>query len=545
MKPICCISSKKFARRPPVQLGPVLKILLYLCMLAHAEQPADSLNAPQELPSSGATLSTRGSISVSSQPPQAEIILDGEYVNMLTPSVIENIDTGMHTLEVSVPDYLFSRRKIRVIGDSAITVSFQLISSLDTAYIIGDRTIGVLSLPRQYPASPPYVVDGVTLRALQIALNEGSHRVQWDGRGLYESLDTVVIVHRGQITYVNFSPRRLTGILDIAPYPTDAEVIVDGRSYGFGLFSRLLPTGPHELQVQRPGFYRQRRTVEVFPKRRTSLDIILEQIPDRDGDGFLDSLDHCPDDYGLYAGCPKPRFVDAMRQNIKRLQLNMQDDPLIFAFNVAGFMHRYAANERFAELLSYFTDGKPYGNNVTGIVAANTFAVSWRGIMLEYELGQWNEGRIYRKSDTLTIETSRDSYILFYDSLAGIEPSFIIPSTSLSLGFHFAFKWLDVGYSVGRQWEDIILADIVRRSDSEILNVLFDNDWWFHRLHAEINFEIDAPFIPALYSHFTFPFGSKHRCGWHMFECGAKLKFRPVRRRAKAARSTINKENRQ
>jgi hypothetical protein len=209
----------------------------------------------------------------------------------------------------------------------------------------------------------------------------------------------------------------------------------------------------------------------------------------------------------------------------------MQADPLSFGFTIAGYMHRYATNERFSEWLSYFSDGKAYFNNVSGLVAGNTVTATWRGIRLSCGLGQWNSGREYRKQDTLLLSTPNDTYALFYDSLAGIEPTIIIPSTSVALGLHYTIKWLDVGYSIGYQWEDIIFADLVRQGDGALTLVKFDNDWWFHRLYTDMNIDIDAPFTPVAYAHFTFPFISPNRCGWHMIELGLKVKLTPRQRR--------------
>ena len=472
-----------------------------------------------------------GSLAVSSEPDRAEIILDGVNTGQTTFALLEDIDTGLHTLEVSVPNYLFARRRVTVYPDSLVSVSFQLISSLDTAYVIGEDAIGVLSLDRPPPSMPPYVVDNVPVHSLQIALNEGKHRVEWNGRNRYASLDTVVEVLRGKVTHLAFSPRRHTGILAISPYPTDAEVLVAGRSYGYGTFSRIMLSGPVRVHVRRPGYYAYTKEVRILANERTNVDVELEPIPDKDGDGFLDSADRCPDEYGLYGGCPKPRFRDAMRQNVDRLAANMREDPLTISCNVLGFLYRMPANEQFGEMLNYFSDGRPYLNNVAGFVVGNRFAVAYRGLMVACELGQWNSGLPYRKRDTLELQTTNDVYRVYYDSLAGVEPKFFVPSTALSFGAHFTFRWLDIGYTLGRQWEDIMLDGIIRGSDGQQTTVEFDNDWWFHQLHIDANVNLDSFFLPSVYASLKFPFGNRHRVGWHAFELGIAAKFRPRRSR--------------
>ncbi|MBD3390727.1 MAG: PEGA domain-containing protein, partial [Chitinivibrionales bacterium] len=481
-------------RRPRFQQALRALCLLALLVRAARAAPADSASAPyiRTIQTSDST----GAIEVSSEPPEAEIILDGTPTALATPAILADIDSGWHTLEVTIPNYLFSRRRIHVAADSMTTVSFRLISTVDTAYIIGDYTIGVLLLDRLPPKSPPYLVDGLPANSREIALNFGKHRVQWDGRTLWESLDTVVEVLPGKVTRLRFSPRRLTGILTILPDPPDAEVIVDGRSYGYGPFSHVMPTGPYRISVERIEYYPEKATAEVLPDQRITLDIALRKVPDRDHDGFLDTLDHCPDDYGLYAGCPRPRFRDAMVQNARRIKHNVKNDPFAVSCNALAYLYRTPMNNRLREVLSYFSDGPLYMNNVAGVVVANRYAVSYRGFHVNVELGQWNTGLRYRKRDTLSFETADETYHVYFDSLAGVEPAVLIPSTAVSAGAHFRLWWLDIGYALGCQWEDIILEDLELAGNGSIVSAVFDNDWWFHHLLVDINIDIGERIIP-------------------------------------------------
>jgi len=485
-----------------------------------------------------------GALSVHSDPPQAEIILDGVHTGKVTPSVLLDIDTGEHTLEVSIPEYLFARRLVRVIADSILPVSFELISSLDTAYIFGERSVGVLMLERLPPASPPYLVDGIQARSLEISLNEGSHRVQWNGRHLYQSLDTVVQVARGQITHVAFSPRRLTGICVISPWPAGAEVLINGRSYGYGECNRVLPTGAYRVEVRLPGYYSKIHDIEIMPGKRELLEIVLSPVPDRDRDGFLDSADRCPDAYGLYGGCPKPRFRDAMRQNVLRLADHMRSDPLGISVTALGCLYRRPTNTRLGEIMGYYGDAGPLMNNVTGVIAANSCMLTYKGAVFSCELGQWNNGLQYRKSDTLMFGDDSAAWMVLYDSLGGVEPGIYVPGTALSAGFHFTVQGLDAGYTLGIQFEDIIFTDLVRRSDGQTVNLVFDNDWWFHQLFVAYQFDIGTFFLPCAYARFKLSFGPHRRTGWNSFEAGTKILFRPAARRRRPAAGPAGEKTR-
>ncbi len=489
--------------------------------------------------------SKSGALFIESEPSDAHILIDGKHTDRTTPAVIEGISAGEHTVEVSIPEYLFSRKKVMVAPDSMITVSFKLISSVDTAYIEGTLRLGVLALPEP-PIRAPFFVDGRETSGNQVTLNEGKHRVQWHGGERYSSLDTVVEVFLGKVTSFDFNPIRLTGSIKLIPSPADAQIFLGEDLLGYGVQKRTLPTGQYSFTLKRKGYYSKSLDVAISPEDVKRKEVSLEVVPDRDDDGFLDSLDKCPDEYGLYGGCPKPPFSEAAKLNARRILRNMREDPLSLSINSFSFLYRQPTNKRFRHALSYFSDGKNYLNNLKGISVGNSYTFSMHGFIASLNLGQWNSGLLYEKGDTLKIQgKSGTGYAVVYDSISGLNPMIVIPSTALSAGVHFITNWFNFGYLLGYQWEDIVLYDLTVIETGERTNVRFNNDWWFHTFLLETEFAIGEWFSPTLYTSFSLPLGSRSRTGWHVFETGIRFRFTPstIRKRTEKYTHKYSKES--
>jgi hypothetical protein len=148
--------------------------------------------------------------------------------------------------------------------------------------------------------------------------------------------------------------------------------------------------------------------------------------------------------------------------------------------------------------------------------------------MAQLELGQWLSGVKFRRPDTLTINTERDRYIVWYDSLYQIDPAILFPSTAISAGFKYREGKYSVGYSLGFQWENIVIDQIQRLSDRSFRTVTFSNDWWFHELMVEADFFTDAFFTPSLYAKLKFPFGPTEWTKWHVVQMGLQFRLRPI-----------------
>lgn len=514
--------------------GTIIHVLLFLSSIWAQQTSFDSLS-----------LNRVGSLMVTSDPSHAEIILNGQKINRKTPSLLKNIPAGMNTIELSLPDYLFAQRQVAIVPDSTVSISFKLLSLSDTAHIIGDLKLGILSLPRP-PLNNPYLVDSRQVFSQEITLNTGKHHVVWEGGNLYSSLDTIVEIYPGRLTTFLFNPQRLTGKLTVSPFPPDANVYINDRLYSTGEVSVSFPTGLYTVTVKRNGYFPEERQIQVLAQKDSVVSISLVHIPDRDQDGFLDSCDQCPDTYGLYDGCPKIKRSRALKRYAQVLRNNMHDDPLCVAFTAAGYLHRNPTNKYFREFISYFNNGSSFLNNYSGLHFFNTLSISFRGFFILAELGQWNSGLAYKKRQPLYVTTTSGDYCIVYDTSETIFPRIYIPGTALSAGFNFTVFDFTIAATVGYQWEDIKISDIITKENYELFKakdssvtqfnkyigpktqVVFDNDWWFINVWIDRDLPLRTERMRlSLFVSTKLSFGAWNKTGWHSMQTGILTKLFP------------------
>ncbi len=474
-----------------------------------------------------------GSISIHSEPPGATVAIDGETISETTPCSINHLLPGIHKVELFLDNYHFLSKSVKVFSDSLVKTSFQLLTNMDTVYITGDVPYGLLLLP-QPPTDSLFSVDSHYVASTRVQLPPGRHTVSWNGDQLYESVDTAVIIKEGVVSYFDFVFRRRYGMLRITPIPADAQICIQNDPCRFGEQILEIPSDIYRVTAHRYGFKSLMREILVQPDTIITCEMNLLRSPDRDADGFVDSIDQCPEIYGLYDGCPRQRVKDAM--TIKRSEVSeyIKSDPFSFDFSTINFILRMPTRKAFSDFLSAFSSGRIGGiNNYRGFSFINSFQASWKGMIAALELGQWSSGIHYQRDDTMKISTEKgNQYEIYYDSLTGVEPVMLIPSTTVSFGLHYNFSWVNVAYSLGYQWEDIILRGLYNTGTQSFERVAFDNDWWFHQLQFETNFRTGEMISPIAFFKFKFPFGKTLRTRWHVMQAGVILKITPAHKKS-------------
>lgn len=527
--------------------------LIFLCICTILAQEKNSDTAETVL---------TGSINITSTPSDAEIYINGKKTEFKTPTLLKNIKSGSVSIEVLLPDYLFAKRQVTVLPDMTVFLSFKLISLSDTTHILGDLKLGILRLPSP-PIKAPYLVDNKQVYSQELTLNTGKHQIVWEGGNVYSSLDTIVEIFAGKLTTFSFIPERLTGKLTISPFPRDADIYINEHRYTTGDLDMVFSTGNYHVLIKRNGYYPHERNIVIHPGKHIYLEIDLDMIPDRDKDGFLDSVDLCPDEYGLYCGCPEQNRRDAIQRYKKILLANLISQPLTLSVTSLGYIYRNPTNGSFRQFLSNFNDGKFFFNNKNGLTFANSYTISYCGIFLSCELGQWLSALEYKKSgqNPVIIETEKNRYCIFYqDSTTGLNPRIILPSTAVSIGFNLQIKKFHAAYALGYQWENIIITDLITKSDydkhkllTDFLGrstpykgarheIMFANSHWFHKLRFERDMTTFKTIIPAFYITAALSFGSDRLSRWHTVQSGILFKFITDPKR-KENRKSNNQEN--
>jgi len=468
-----------------------------------------------------------GALTIESEPQGADIYIYGKSTGLKTPAAIRNLIAGKYEIELFLPDYNFQRKTLIVKSGEVTAASFELISDIEPLLVLGENQHGVLVLP-QPPIDSVYIINGTAQKSLKHSLPEGEYHLWWRGGELYKDIDTLINIEAGTMSYFNVPFVRLAGTAVFKLDPRDALVCIEGFPCKWGEISEELPSGFHIARISRHAYFPERRRFSVSHDKVSIVRVTLDSNNDRDGDGFPDHVDKCPDVYGLYDGCPKPTFKNMAMIKAQEINEYIDTEPFSFAVSAMGLIHRSPTNRRFGTFLSSFSGGLTGGlNNYQGLTVGNIYQAAYRGLIGQIELGQWSSGIKFKRSDTLTINTKNDTYQVWYDSLWGVNPAIYIPSTALSGGFKYRQNNYSISYSLGHQWETIMIDDIERVSDRQFTRIDFCNNWWFHELMVEWDLYTDTFFTPALYAKFKFPFTSTARTRWHVINLGINMRFRP------------------
>jgi hypothetical protein len=469
----------------------------------------------------------QGTIKVTSTPEGAQVIINGVPSGKITPCEIEGLIPGTYVLELFLPDHHFYRKLVPLFPKGTVSVSFELFSDMDTVFITGKAPHGVLILP-QPPVDKRYRIDSVMVDDYKVRLLPGEHRLYWDGGALYKSIDTVITIEEGRISFFDYLFRRQYGVLRVVPDPGDAEVCIQNYNCRIGEQIIEVPTGRYSVSAFRHGFRNLKKDIIVLPDSIVNCEMSLMQIPDRDADGYIDNVDRCPDVYGLHDGCPRQKMREAIEGKRQDLIDYIRNDHFGIGFTVMGMILKIPTRKHFSNFLSTFSSGKIGGvNNYRGLTFGNMIEVMYRGLFASVELGQWTAGLHYQRPDTMELKTRNTTYLVYYDSIMEVEPVLFLPSTAISLGVHYNWSWLNLVYSIGYQWEDIIIDQIYDVGKQEFSRITFDNDWWFHQLYTELDFQAGEFFEPSVYFKFKFPFGPFKWTRWHVLQAGLQIKLFP------------------
>lgn len=496
-----------------------------------------------------------GKVNISSSPENAEIILDGISTGKYTPTTLLINDTLIHELEIQHPQHLFSKREFKSIPDSTIHLSVNLMALSDTTIIIGDLELGILSLTLP-PLKIPYTVDNKKVYSKDAILNAGLHQVEWNGGEIYSSLDTILTIAPGKMTVLRFYPKRLSGMLTVDVIPEDAGIFLNKIQYGIGKVNASVNTGSYNLSIKRNGFVPFDTVITIKPDLPLNFDVIMDRIPDEDSDGFLDSIDLCPEVYGLYDGCPKQKKGSALHKYVSMLGKNLKSQNFSFSVGILSWQSRTPLNKKEASFYSYFNDGLSAFNNYRGISLLNSLSLSTRGFFVDLEYSQYRQGIRYEKEQNAgngpvlfkKSEKDSNSYCLYYDSLAGLSPSVYFPSIALSAGINFRMQNFDLSIHFGYQWEHILYndmifyndylkymnkeSDYISNSNGEYIGPVHswevNSDWIFTGLKLSYNVIRNKRNSLLLYGKFRISVYDYTDIQWSAFEAGVAYRFTPA-----------------
>jgi TolB-like protein len=166
-----------------------------------------------------------GSITVASQPVEAEVFLNGDFMGKADPKSILRMDDlleGRYRLELVAAGYRSWVDTVSVSPKSQMTINASL-SALPGNLLVNSQ-----------PVDAEVFLDGKSVGKTPMEIKnvaEGEHRLRLDLQNFYSS-EEKVFVNRGQSTQSNAQLRIKMGFLDVSTQPAGSSVMVNGRFFG-------------------------------------------------------------------------------------------------------------------------------------------------------------------------------------------------------------------------------------------------------------------------------------------------------------------------
>ncbi|MFH0778822.1 MAG: PEGA domain-containing protein [Candidatus Eisenbacteria bacterium] len=193
----------------------------------------------------------KGTLSLSSFPEGAEIVLNDTLVSSRTPTYVTNLSPGSHNVTMRLSDYGEWAGEISLAAGDTARVSVFFAGQIS----VSSRPVEGLSvlLDGEPRGHTPCILDSVSV---------GPHVVAVEGEGFSRWEEEVVVTHGG-VSQVDVAPGKLpkTGQLSVAASMMTEEgyeelrgrrVYVDGKSVGVTPYKAELTPGIHSVRVDGP-----------------------------------------------------------------------------------------------------------------------------------------------------------------------------------------------------------------------------------------------------------------------------------------------------
>ena len=228
--------------------------------------------------------SDSGTLHVESDPPGADVLLDG-IPRGKAPCALERILGGDHELEIRLDGYVARKQTIRLSAGesqdmrvplSPLPAALQVVTIPDGARVYVDN---------QFRGEAPQSLAD---------LAPGSYRVRVEMAG-HDPQARTVALSRGERKVEEFRLSANTGRLELTTEPADVAVFVNGRKAGVTsarpeettavsspLSVEALPEGECELRFVRKGYFEKTEKAKITRGETATLHVALERrfIPD-------------------------------------------------------------------------------------------------------------------------------------------------------------------------------------------------------------------------------------------------------------------------
>lgn len=206
-----------------------------------------------------------GNIRITSEPSGADIKLDGVSTNRKTPSTLEKISSGDHTISISKDMYSEKSEKI--------TVNDELTKDVFIELQAGYGTIGIVARP-----AADIVIDGNKAGSGNYfaRLSPGMHKLVFT-RENYYSQQQEISVAQGQEETINIELKPITGSITIMVDPPESAIYLNEKYYGLSpkIIDSLI-IGDYSMMIEKSGFALFRQKIKIEENKNLQISNSLQ-----------------------------------------------------------------------------------------------------------------------------------------------------------------------------------------------------------------------------------------------------------------------------
>jgi archaellum component FlaG (FlaF/FlaG flagellin family) len=224
-----------------------------------------------------ALLSDSGTISLTSDPVGAEVLVNG-IARGNTPCRIDRIPGGTVTLVVQADGFLPHTREISLAAGEAQTIDVLLKPQPGTLRVVSVPEGARVYIDDEFKGPTPFDLPKAEPRTYRVRVDMAGH----------EPVARNVVLEKGASVTEEFRLAKITGRLDIITAPSASTVLIDGKKIGItsthGADSTAVSDpfaieevleGEHDIEIVRKGFAPQRRKITVKRGETQTLQIKL------------------------------------------------------------------------------------------------------------------------------------------------------------------------------------------------------------------------------------------------------------------------------
>ena len=209
-----------------------------------------------------------GSLKVTSNPPGASIILDGEATSKITPYTFDSLVVGSHSLRLE--------HEGAATLDSSIVIVYGEQAEVNVKLNEYYGHIQVNSTPTGAEIWLDGSNTGYTTDYLLGNVGVGSHELKLIKEG-YVEWDTTVAVSEGQTTTINATLEEATGNIQVNSTPTGATIYLDGSNTDktTNVLLENVSVGSHTIKLVKDGYVDWQQEVMVNEDQTTTINANL------------------------------------------------------------------------------------------------------------------------------------------------------------------------------------------------------------------------------------------------------------------------------